>query len=302
MKLRSLSHKPTSTDYFKLYESQFGSRIDVSNIDFKGGNKMLSEIRQNIKEYKGSVKFHRSENNPTYLRMLMLAEALTIRVSELKESAGSFGASNKTKEDNMSIVPGKSDEYSNALKKSASGEDVTTECKKLRKSGVKEGLVKVLENRYTAIKFMRKIVENKRGAKRAIMEGDVENAQVVLAAQDIVDRIQKMIEEMVDVQYKDIPSLADSVKAEMGIESSVQFSETMTTALQTLADQLKDAKSQMESAVGIVTGEEVGMPADMGMEADPMADELDLEGLDDIAPEADMEFDSDVEDLGRERR
>jgi hypothetical protein len=76
----------------------------------------------------------------------------------------------------------------------------------------------------------------------------------------------------------------------------------MTTALQTLADQLKDAKSQMESAVGIVTGEEVGMPADMGMEADPMADELDLEGLDDIAPEADMEFDSDVEDLGRERR
>lgn len=301
MELRSLSHKLTSTDYFKLYESQFGSSINVSNIDFNDGKQMLSKLRQDIKEFKGSVKFHKSENNPTYLRMMMLEQALSSKVSELKESAGTFGASNKTKEDKMNIVPGKSDEYSNALKKSASGEDVTTECAKLRKAGVKEGLVKVLESQDTAIKFMKKIVENKRSHKRAIMEGDVENAQVVLAAQDIVDRVQKIIEDMVDIQYKDIPSLADGVKAEMGVDSATQFSDTMTTALQTLADQLKDAKSQMENAVGIVTGDEIGMPADLGME-EPMDDELDLDGLDDMAPEADADFDADVEDLGRERR
>jgi len=298
MKLRSLSHKPTSTDYFKLYESQFGSTIDVSSIDFDNGNKMLSKIRQNIKEFKGSVKFHQSENNPTYLRMIMLEEALSSKVSELKESAGTFGASNKTKEDNMSIVPGKSDEYSNALKKSASGEDVTNECKKLRKAGVKEGLVKVLESQETAIKFMKKIVETKRSSKQAIMEGDVENAQVVLAAQDIVDRVQKILEDMVDIQYKDIPSLADGVKAEMGVESAAQFKDSMITALQTLATQLESTKTEMENAVGIITGEEVGMPADLDME-EPMDD---LEGLDDMAPEADMEFDAEVEDLGRERR
>jgi len=299
MKLQNLSRKLSSNDYFKLYESQFGTPINIDGITLNKGNIMLTQVKNTIYEFKNSSKFRNSENNPTYLRMIMLEEALSSKVSELKESAGKFGASNKTKEDNMSIVPGKSDEYSNALKKSASGEDVTNECAKLRKAGVKEGLVKVLESQETAIKFMKKIVETKRSSKQAIMEGDVENAQVVLAAQDIVDRVQKIIEDMVDIQYKDIPSLADGVKAEMGVESATQFSDTMTTALQTLADQLKEAKTQMENAVGVVTGEEVGMPADLGME-EPMDDELD--GLDDIAPETDMEFDAEVEDLGRERR
>ena len=39
-------------------------------------------------------------------------------------------------------------------------------------------------------------------------ESEVEQAQVVLAAQDLLDRITKMYEDVAEMQYKDLPNLA----------------------------------------------------------------------------------------------
>jgi|APSaa5957512535_1039671.scaffolds.fasta_scaffold10597_7 hypothetical protein len=311
MNLQELGQQHTSQAYANIYKSQFGVEVDLNELNIDDSIKLWNKTRRTISEVRHSKKIHTSQYNPSYLKMVMLEQALSSKIKELKEAgdAGSFGKNNTSKEDNMNtIVPGKNaDEYANTLKKSASGEDVTEECAKLRKMGVKEGLVRICENRHTSIKFMRKLVESKK-AKRNIMEGDVENAQVVLAAQDIVDRIQKMLEDMVDVQYKDIPGLADQIKGEMGVDQAVQFKDAMTQALQTLASQLEATKTEMENAVGIITGDEVGMPADMGlgddMDTNGIGDELgdDMDGLDDLGADAGDEFDSEVADLGRERR
>ena len=265
---------------------------------------LLNETKSSLYEFKHSAGFRNSQDNPVYLRMLILEQALTVKVKELNEtassgstSAGSFGAAPATRGNNMKVTTQGKDikqgEYANTLKRSAQGEDVAEACSKMRRQGVKESLVKVCESQEKSLRFIQKIVESKK-AKKRIMEGDVEEAQVVLAAQDIVDRVQKILEDMVDLQYKDIPALADNIKGEFGVDQSVQFKDSMTQSLQTLADQLATTKNEMESAVGIITGDEVGMPADLGMD-----DDLDLDNL---APEAENEFDSEVVDLGRERR
>jgi len=165
----------------------------------------------------------------------------------------------------------------------------------LKKRGISENLLVVLESKKTSIKLMRKIVES----KRTLTEDEVSQAQVVLAAQDMVDRVQKMVEDMIDLQYKDVPALADTMKGELGTDQAMQFKDAMGAALSTLAETLNTTKEQMDAAVAIVTGEEIASP--MG----------DLEGVD-MDADMDVPMDMDMEpvpvpndmdsDLGREKR
>jgi hypothetical protein len=179
------------------------------------------------------------------------------------------------------------------------GEDISVkEWKKLKKKGISENLLVVLESKKTSIKLMRKIVES----KRTLNEDEVSQAQVVLAAQDMVDRVQKMVEDMIDLQYKDVPALADTMKGELGTEQAMQFKDAMGAALSTLAETLNTTKEQMDAAVAIVTGEEIASP--MGdLEGVDMDGEVDMDMPDmDIAPEAIPVPDDMDSDLGREKR
>lgn len=302
MNLHQIAKPISSTNYAKIFESQFGVSINL-DISLKHATEYLNETKSIIADYKQSAKFHSSQHDPRYMQGLMLEQALTKKVEELAEAdAGSFGGNNTNTGKTMKpIVPGKmSGEYANALKKTAMGEDISVkEWKKLKKKGISENLLVVLESKTTSIKLMRKIVES----KRTLNEDEVSQAQVVLAAQDMVDRVQKMVEDMIDLQYKDVPALADTMKGELGTDQAMQFKDAMGAALSTLAETLNTTKEQMDAAVAIVTGEEIASP--MG----------DLEGVDmdgEVDMDADLPMDMEPEvvpvpgdmdsDLGRKKR
>jgi len=302
MNLQHLTQPKSSIEYAKIFESQFGVNLNL-NLTLKRATQYLNETKNLIADYRQSIKFHSSQHDSTYMQGLMLEQALTKKVQELSEAnAGSFGGNNKNIGKTMKpIVPGKmSGEYANALKKTAMGEDISVkEWKKLKKQGISENLLVVLESKTTSIKLMKKIVES----RKQLTEDEVSQAQVVLAAQDMVDRVQKMVEDMIDLQYKDVPALADTMKGELGADQAMQFKDAMGAALSTLAETLNTTKEQMDAAVAIVTGEEVASP--MG----------DLEGVD-MDGEVDMDMPSDMDmdmepvpvpndmdsDLGREKR
>ncbi len=301
MNLQHLAKPQSSKKYAKIFESQFGAKLKL-NLNLKQATRYLNETKKIITEYRQSTKFHSSQQDSTYMQGLMLEQALTQKVKELSEAdAGSFGGNNiNTGKTMKPIVPGKmSGEYANALKKTAMGEDISVkEWKKLKKRGISENLLVVLESKKTSIKLMRKIVES----KRTLNEDEVSQAQVVLAAQDMVDRVQKMVEDMIDLQYKDVPALADTMKGELGTEQAMQFKDAMGAALSTLAETLNTTKEQMDAAVAIVTGEEIASP--MGdLEGVDMDGEVDMDMPDmDIAPEAIPVPDDMDSDLGREKR
>lgn len=149
---------------------------------------------------------------------------------------------------------------------------------------------------------------------------EVQQAQVVLAAQDMVDKMQKMLEEITAIQFKDLPALVDSIKNEVGQQQATQFNADATAALSGLVQNLQAGKQQMEAALGVVTGQaaapmDAGMGADLGAgnEAGAAADldaagadlEAGADDLDAAAAEAgaDMEEPAGAEtDLGRGRR
>jgi hypothetical protein len=109
--------------------------------------------------------------------------------------------------------------------------------------------------------------------QRIITENEkVEEAQVTLAAQDMVDEIQKMIEKVSDMLVKELPALSDGVESEVGVNEGEQFTAQATEALTALTAALGQAKIGLQGARNVITGQ--GAPegefgADMGGEEIP---------------------------------
>ena len=130
----------------------------------------------------------------------------------------------------------------------------------------------------------------RRNLYRTLRESEIQQAQVVLASQDMVDQVQKMSEEISSMQFKDLPALVQQIKDQVGVDQAMQFNTDATAALAGLLQNLQGAKQQLEQALGVVTGNapmvpgQDGMDAGMGGEAPPTemnpADEL---------PDIDME-------------
>jgi uncharacterized protein (DUF2164 family) len=89
----------------------------------------------------------------------------------------------------------------------------------------------------------------------------------VLAAQDMVDKMQDMIEDSTEMQFKELPALVDSIKNQIGPDQAAQFNNDAQAALSGLVQNLQGSKQQLEQALGVVTGQgPVAMPgADTGM-------------------------------------
>jgi hypothetical protein len=117
---------------------------------------------------------------------------------------------------------------------------------------------------------------------RIVVENEeVEKSQVVLAAQDMVDSTQKMIEEVSDMLVKELPALTTSIQSEIGANESEQFNQQVTEALTSLQAALTQSKGSLQSALNGITGGDAGFGADMGgddMGAE-MGDEFDA-GMD----------------------
>jgi hypothetical protein len=150
-------------------------------------------------------------------------------------------------------------------------------------------------------------MESRPSLRQRLKESEVQQAQVVLASQDMVDQVQKMSEQISAMQFKDLPALVDQIKNEVGVDQAMQFNTDATAALAGLLQNLQGAKTQLEQALGVVTGQAPQVP---GQELAPPAPGQEEIGIDAEIPTPDGEEDIDAEmdanvepaGLGRERR
>lgn len=94
-----------------------------------------------------------------------------------------------------------------------------------------------------------------RPKSRIVFENEeVEKSQVVLAAQDLVDSTQKMLEEVSDMLVKELPALSTSISNEMGEDASQAFNQSATEALTQLQAAITAARGGLQGALGGITG------------------------------------------------
>jgi hypothetical protein len=158
---------------------------------------------------------------------------------------------------------------------------------------------------YMKLKFMEEALTEHytalRAKNRLILENEeVNKSQVVLSAQDLIDTVQKMVENVSDMIVKELPAVLDGVNSEFGSDIGSQFNSMAADSLTQLQSSLMQAKSTLQEALGSITGQSAPMNGmgdqgmnDMGDDMGGMGDESDFGQQDDLgAPE----------DMGRELR
>ena len=126
---------------------------------------------------------------------------------------------------------------------------------------------------------------------RIVLENEqVEKSQVILAAQEMVDSMQKMIEQVSDMLVKELPAVVDGVNSEVGTNEGQQFEQQVTEALTSLQAALSQSKGTLSGALGTITGQ----GGDMGM--DGLDTGMDMGG--EMGDEMGGEMGGDMADLG----
>jgi hypothetical protein len=150
--------------------------------------------------------------------------------------------------------------------------------------------------------------------QRIIVENEkIQQSQVLLAANEMVDSMQKMIEQISDMLVKELPAVKQGINAEFGTDEGENFSQQASQALAGLQGSLTQAKSTLETALNAVTdgvgagGDMGGMPSDMGADMSGMGDEVGDEGGLPAEEPSDTTLDAGEEeettpDLGRQPR
>jgi hypothetical protein len=197
MKLTDLETKNVAV---KALKESFSMNFDVSDLDRSKTRTMLSRIKGLIAESKRSPEFHKAQNNPAYLKLVFMEQALSQHMRVAKEP--------------------------------------------------------------------RIVFENE----------EVEKSQVILAAQDMIDSVQKMYEDVNDMLVKELPALVDSIQSEIGVNESDSFSQTATDALTQLNGALQQAQTSLKTALGGLTGQGGDAFAVPGMGGEEQVDvDLDID-------------------------
>jgi hypothetical protein len=141
--------------------------------------------------------------------------------------------------------------------------------------------------------------------KLKIKESEMDKAEVTLAAKDMVDKIDAMIEDVGQIKSEELLPLVDKVRDEVGQAAADTLKSSVETAMGDLETALQSARSSLDNAARTVAGDPGATDDTIGdpMNDDPMPD-TDLDATDDSldsldVPDAEAGGD---EPEGREKR
>jgi hypothetical protein len=125
---------------------------------------------------------------------------------------------------------------------------------------------------------------------RHLLETEVSQAEVMMAAKGFAQELQEMVEKIGRLQNEDLPPVTDQMRETYGMESASAFQTQIYGALQGVMDSLYTAKGQVDDAVAnMATTGQVTAQVDMdkninvnvdgmdGMDTDTDLDNLDSE-------------------------
>lgn len=173
-------------------------------------------------------------------------------------------------------------------------------------------------SKYMELMLVKEGLDKWLSSEQGLFESELGRSEAVLAAKDIVDSIQDMLEKISKVQNEQIPALIDTIRDQIGSEQAEAFKTSMSPTLSDLYTALSTARETADTSVRVLSGEQVA-PTDMSMGGDEFGgDEF---GGDDLGAAPESDFDSDLgaapeadgfdatdaaaggeEELGRERR
>ena len=192
MKLQELAVATPTKQAAKVFENYFGDRVNFEQVSAQQAKGMLRRVRATIAEHRRTPEFHHSERNPAYLKLVVMEQALAARVMEqpVGMSTASTAAGTGAYVDNMPNAQSttgnmQKQQAAMALQRQQKQRQLDDEDKQLTKQ------TQDIAARKAAIQKEKAMMERRGSLKQRLKEAsEVQQAQVVLASQDMVDQVQ----------------------------------------------------------------------------------------------------------------
>ena len=127
------------------------------------------------------------------------------------------------------------------------------------------------------------------GESKIVKEGAEEQAELTMAAKDMVDRFTAFLEDVAEMGAEGMLELADSIRDELGQEQADAFVATVKPALEATQEVLTTSREALTSGVQIVTGETAPTDTIGDEPAGDIEEPMDGEPVDPIDPTDDID-------------
>jgi hypothetical protein len=167
--------------------------------------------------------------------------------------------------------------------------------------------------KYMELMLVKEGLDRWMGSEQGLFESEMGQAEAVLAAKDITDSIQDMLEKVSKMQNEQVPALVDTIRDQIGMEQAEAFKSSIAPVLKSLYDCLSTGRETSDNASRVLAGEQVGA-GDMSMGGDTaggmptpepdLGSDLDADAGDSFGAVDAAAGGTDTEEpeLGRERR
>jgi hypothetical protein len=158
-------------------------------------------------------------------------------------------------------------------------------------------------------------------SEQGLFESEMGKSEAVLAAKDIVDSIQDMLEKVSKMQNEQVPALVDTIRDQIGMEQSESFKNAIRPVLDAMYQSMQTGREQADNAARALSGDtqaagsmDMGSGADLGsgMPGDDLGGDLGGDTMGgDLGADSDLDTDGfeathaaagGANDLGRGRR
>lgn len=229
MNLQELQVNKKTVVVKRALREHYNLDMNFDNLNLNQSQKMLGKIRDLLKSARSDKKIYESQQNPAYLKLVMIEQALVEHINDLRSNP-----------------------------------------------------VKI-------------VVENE----------EVQKSQVILAAQEMIDTLQKMLEDISKMNVEELNAVVQGMSSEFGSDQANQFNSAVGQTLSELQQNIKTAKESIQQSLGTVTGDTMAMPQEpvMGAEPDMAAgpgEEMPEPEMPEMEPEPEPEPSEKA--AGRERR
>jgi hypothetical protein len=332
MKLSDIEKTNSSAMNKKMLE-KLGWNINLSSLNLNSAHSMMESIDNKLAVVRKSHKLHESQNNPNYVGMIMAKQILESFISEAELKVSEKKSKMPPKKEDVKVKEGNKFSGELAKAKSSGKEEFEVDGEKYKVNEAKKAVepgavataqVKKMGKKYWDGKHLTKAGKTKRDeiiasmeadkkkskkkvSESRLMEDELGQAQAMLAAKDMVDSMQDMIEDISKMLNEQLPPLTDSIRTAIGSAEADSFKASASSTLSSLLTTVQSSRDAMDQAVRTLSGEPAGVTvpgaaptADMTA-PDLGDDDLEMPDAEDDFGASDAAVGGDLP-LGREKR
>lgn len=310
--MTEISRQRTAANLNETLAKTFGQRIDLESFTLDQLQNARNKVRTDLRAIETTESFDATLKNEDYQKHKMYLDVLNAAISEMDNIqegginekgiragysdnaraaqdaiVGGWNAAKKIAGDTWDQIGRGADKTKKRVRTAMNTANANAPKKKSVRTSTTGQQAGGMANRIKRGLDTNSIVYT-RGSK--LQEGAQEQAELVMAAKELVDTVGKWLQDTAEMQSESMLKLSDAIRDELGQEQADQFQQSVKPTLEALYQALEASRGALTQGVSLLTGEGAPAPA-MGAEPAPEGEMEPVEGGAEMgaAPEAGME-------------